>query len=208
MSTEMAGPSRRYRFSNNGDNVEIRSFLILLSAVTAMLAFNACDEEEDDPTCADIFDTCDSNASCDELADGPQCVCDDGWSGDGLSCTDVDECATGSFACDSGVSSSGSGLAASADGVLWFAPGRVNSSIHTIDPNTGVGFEGPALSGGTHDNINSLVWIDGVLYGVDTIDAGSAESEQVLMTIDTGTGVITPLFPIPIGISGLATYVH
>jgi hypothetical protein len=37
----------------------------------------------------DPCDSCDANASC----DGEACVCDEGYEGDGTSCTDIDECA-------------------------------------------------------------------------------------------------------------------
>lgn len=39
---------------------------------------------------------CDGNASC----NAGTCECDDGFEGDGMSCTDIDECATGKNTCD------------------------------------------------------------------------------------------------------------
>jgi hypothetical protein len=49
-----------------------------------------------DLRCADL--ECDANASCED--DGsPECVCDDGYQGDGESCSDVDECRSGSAEC-------------------------------------------------------------------------------------------------------------
>jgi len=48
------------------------------------------DTNDDTTTNAvDPCDACDANASC----DGDRCVCDDGFDGDGETCTDIDECA-------------------------------------------------------------------------------------------------------------------
>jgi len=129
-----------------------------------------------------------------------------GWSETGDDPISIDT-ATGAVTVigDSGVSSSGSGMAVDTEGVVWFVPGRVNGNLYIINPTTGVGFEGPALSGGTYDNINSLTFLDGTLYGVDTQDLGSVGSLQVLITIDTATGVITPIGPIPTGVDSIAS---
>ncbi|MFT3766410.1 MAG: EGF domain-containing protein [Minicystis sp.] len=43
---------------------------------------------------------CDANANCSEGAGGPMCVCNDGYAGDGKTCTDVDECEKGTATCD------------------------------------------------------------------------------------------------------------
>ena len=104
---------------------------------------------------------------------------------------------------DSGVSSSGSGIATAPDGTVYFVPGRVNGSLYTINPTTGIGFEGPTLSGGTYDNLNSIAYLNGVLYGIDTQDMGSINSLQVLVSIDVTTGVMTPIGDLPTGIDSL-----
>ena len=43
---------------------------------------------------------CGDNAHCEDTGDGPECVCDEGYEGDGMTCTDVDECALGTAGCD------------------------------------------------------------------------------------------------------------
>jgi len=43
---------------------------------------------------------CDENATCFNMPGGPECVCDEGYEGDGFVCTDVDECAIGTDTCD------------------------------------------------------------------------------------------------------------
>ncbi|MEZ4451426.1 MAG: calcium-binding EGF-like domain-containing protein [Nannocystaceae bacterium] len=47
-------------------------------------------------TAADPCDACDANATC----DGNSCTCKDGFDGDGKSCADLDECASGKNQCD------------------------------------------------------------------------------------------------------------
>jgi hypothetical protein len=60
--------------------------------------------DSDGDTLPDLCDcegvTCDENATCYNTEEGPVCVCDDGYEGDGFTCTDVDECALGTDTCD------------------------------------------------------------------------------------------------------------
>jgi hypothetical protein len=60
--------------------------------------------DSDGDTLPDMCDcegvTCDENATCYNTEEGPTCVCDDGYEGDGFSCTDIDECALGTDTCD------------------------------------------------------------------------------------------------------------
>ena len=51
--------------------------------------------------CADpALNDCHANATCTNLPGGYECTCKPGYGGDGVSCTDVDECATGQHSCD------------------------------------------------------------------------------------------------------------
>ena len=60
-----------------------------------------------------------------------------------------------------------------------------------------------SLSGGTYDNINSLCFLDGAFYGLDTQDIGSFSSLQNLVRIDVVTGAITTIAPAPTGCDAL-----
>ena len=48
--------------------------------------------------CADV--SCDKNATCDDSGGAPKCTCNSGYSGDGKTCRDVDECAKNNGGCD------------------------------------------------------------------------------------------------------------
>lgn len=49
------------------------------------------------PTCAD--NPCDEHATCDDTAGTVTCTCNQGWTGDGFSCSDINECTNGTNAC-------------------------------------------------------------------------------------------------------------
>ena len=49
------------------------------------------------PSCAGV--TCDAHASCAVTGGAATCMCNTGWSGTGLTCADVDECATANGGC-------------------------------------------------------------------------------------------------------------
>src|SRR6185503_9984676 len=47
----------------------------------------------------DPCSSCDTNATCSTAGATPACVCNMGFSGDGVTCTDIDECADGTDNC-------------------------------------------------------------------------------------------------------------
>ncbi len=49
--------------------------------------------------CALATDNCDGNANCTDLAVGFSCTCKSGFTGNGLTCTDINECATNNGGC-------------------------------------------------------------------------------------------------------------
>jgi hypothetical protein len=75
------------------------------------------------------------------------------------------------------------------------APGRgSNSNLYTVDTTTGIAtLVGPIGTGGNTMSIDSLVFVEGVLYGfIDNFNV-TAGLAQFIVTIDPVTGAGTPL---------------
>ena len=49
--------------------------------------------------CALGLDNCDVNATCTDTSDSFECECNGGFEGDGVTCTDINECQTGNGGC-------------------------------------------------------------------------------------------------------------
>jgi hypothetical protein len=53
----------------------------------------------DDDECALGLDDCGTNAICSNVPGSYECACEDGYEGDGITCTNVDECTAGTHTC-------------------------------------------------------------------------------------------------------------
>jgi sugar lactone lactonase YvrE len=108
-----------------------------------------------------------------------------------------------------GTNSYGSGVATNAAGTLYACTtgdGEFGGTLDTVNPVTGVVTVGPALSDATgpEDAICGLTFLNGVLYCVLNEDINDPLSACNLGTIDTTTGVITLVGPLPSGIDAIA----
>ena len=102
---------------------------------------------------------------------------------------------------DSGISTAGSGIAFSPSGTLFFTGSNSNGALRTINPATGAPTTVVTMTGGpTSNRINALAFNSaGVLYGSLKQSPG-----DVLITINTTTGVITTVGALPPGIDAIA----
>ena len=106
---------------------------------------------------------------------------------------------------DSGNSSSGSGIAASAEGVIWGAFEGFNDFLHTVSTEDGVATQDITIGDADHSTINSIAWANGVLYAVGSEDNGGGFATPHLVTLDVETGEVTVLLEIPSGVSALTS---
>lgn len=81
--------------SESGDTSTTGGTDVTATATTTTTTTDATASASESET-SDACDACDPNATC----DGNTCTCKDGWEGDGKSCADVDECASGKNQCD------------------------------------------------------------------------------------------------------------
>jgi hypothetical protein len=96
---------------------------------------------------------------------------------------------------DSGLSTGGSGIASNAAGVLFFAGETDDGPLRTVDRNTGTTSAGPTLNGTSDREISALAFdAAGTLYG-SRIPGDRPDFATDLITINTGTGAVTPLGP-------------
>jgi hypothetical protein len=93
---------------------------------------------------------------------------------------------------ESGLGTSGSGLAADATGTVFFAGSSSDGPLRTIDPSTGAPTVVATLSGSPIDGFSNMAALafdeNGTLFGVNLALRGE---EAYLVTIDTETGEIT-----------------
>jgi hypothetical protein len=105
-----------------------------------------------------------------------------------------------------GTESSGSGLAANADGLVYSAPEGNSGVLYMVDVRTGEVTAGPTMSGGEpgRSTINSLAFLEGVLYGVGNNAIIDPTSQTDLIRIDLSTGAVTTVGPLPTPIDAIA----
>ena len=104
---------------------------------------------------------------------------------------------------DSGLTTTrGSGLAASADGTLYYTGSDDNGVLRTIDPATGVPTDGPTLDGTCGAPIRALAFnAAGTLFGVRKL--GGTCSTTQLITINVASGHVTVVGDTPDDLDGI-----
>jgi hypothetical protein len=98
----------------------------------------------------------------------------------------------------------GNAMAADAAGTLYLVRGNA-SNMFTVDTTSGLLNFGPIVSGGIHQFVNSMGYLDGTLFAVDTtFSFGVGGSPSDLMTLDPTTGVLTAVGPLPTDVDAVA----
>ncbi|XP_078351498.1 polycystin family receptor for egg jelly-like isoform X1 [Oculina patagonica] len=85
------------------------------------------------------FNNCDQNAACTNLPEGFSCTCKDGFDGNGIQCTDVDECSTGAHTCSSDgacVNTEGTYACDCEPGLEWYPKEMKCRDINECSSNT------------------------------------------------------------------------
>jgi hypothetical protein len=98
---------------------------------------------------------------------------------------------------ESGTSTSGSGLASNAAGVLYFAGSRDDGPLRTVDRTTGALTTVTTMDGTTNRQLAALAFdAAGTLFGARLTDAGGTSPRPAdLVTIDPATGAVTSRGP-------------
>ena len=71
----------------------------VLSGRTACDDINECLDDSANTCCDNCDANTDASSTCSNIAGGFTCACDTGYEGDGVSCTDINECSTGADSC-------------------------------------------------------------------------------------------------------------
>ena len=126
-----------------------------------------------------------------------------GWTESGDQAIEFDTATGAPTTLGPGTGSAGSGMASDDTGTVYFVPIGCGSSLYTINTTTGAPTVVSAMSGCTASTINSMTFFDGQLYAVDA-NRGVGGSSQ-LGTVNTTTGVFTPIGPLPTGIDAIGS---
>ena len=95
---------------------------------------------------------------------------------------------------NSGLETSGSGLAFSSGGTLYFTGDDDDGWLRTIDPSTGLPTNVVMMDGEEEESIGALSFsASGVLYGERKLSGAGGGGPRDLITINTTTGHITSL---------------
>jgi hypothetical protein len=102
----------------------------------------------------------------------------------------------GTFVGDSGLSTSGDGLASNAAGTIFLAGDDDNGPLRTVDRNTGFVTSVATINGTTGNPINALAFDSaGTLFGVRLNNGCCGPRPTDLITIDTGSGALSSRGP-------------
>lgn len=130
---------------------------------------------------------CDPVASCTSTPAGAQCTCPTGYSGDGFSCVDDNECTDGTNNCDANASCTNTpgsftcscNAGFSGDGVVCWDPSALGESCSNPIPLSAPAFPA-SFSGDTTPMFNDLSHPDGACVGgASTLGRGAGSADEV-----------------------------